>query len=95
VRCKPDLITIDMGLPVRPRGKLHSGLDLYLALQNHHETAGIPVIMVTGHDPVLTQVLREPPPALLKPFRARELLEKVAALLQGGEAGSGILRSVS
>jgi CheY-like chemotaxis protein len=89
VRCKPDLITIDMGLPVRPRGKLHSGLDLYLALQNNHETAGIPVIMVTGHDLVLSQTMRDPPPVLLKPFRARELLEKVAAQLGGGQGGSG------
>ena len=82
--CKPDLITIDMGLPVRPHGKLHSGQDLYLALQSNFETAGIPVIMVTGHEPVHTQTLREFPPLLLKPFRARELLEKVAAQLAGG-----------
>jgi len=77
-RLKPDLITIDMGLPVRPRGALQSGLDLYLALQQNHETDGIPVIMVTGHEPALTQTLRELPPTLIKPFRARELLEKVA-----------------
>lgn len=77
-RLKPDLITIDMGLPVRPRGALQSGLDLYLALQQNHETDGIPVIMVTGHEPALTQTLRELPPTLIKPFRARELLKKVA-----------------
>jgi PAS domain S-box-containing protein len=77
LRLHPDLITIDMGLPVRPRGSLHTGLDLYLALQKKKETAGIPVIMVTGHEPTLTQSLREPPPVLVKPFRARELLEVV------------------
>jgi len=92
-RCQPDLITIDMGLPVRARGKLHSGLDLYLALQKNHETAGIPVIMVTGHEPALAQTLKEVPPLLLKPFRARELLEKVAALVPAGKdchpAGAG------
>lgn len=80
-RLKPDLITIDMGLPVRPRGALQSGLDLYLALQQNHETDGIPVIMVTGHEPALTQTLRELPPTLIKPFRARELLDKVASHL--------------
>jgi PAS domain S-box-containing protein len=77
-RLKPDLITIDMGLPVRTRGTLHSGLDLYLALLQNHETDAIPVIMVTGHEPVLNQTLRELPPTLIKPFRARELLDKVA-----------------
>ena len=82
-RLKPDLITVDMGLPVRPRAALHSGLDLYLALQQNHETAAIPVIMVTGHEPVLTQTLRELPPLLVKPFRARDLLTKVAAQLEG------------
>ncbi|HEX9883972.1 MAG TPA: ATP-binding protein, partial [Desulfobaccales bacterium] len=80
-RLKPDLITIDMGLPVRPRAALQSGLDLYLALQQNHETDGIPVIMVTGHEPALTQNLRELPPTLIKPFRARELLDKVASHL--------------
>ena len=86
-RLKPDLVTIDMGLPVRRQGKLHSGLDLYLALQKHDDTAGIPVIMVTGHEPGLTQTLREPPPFLLKPFRARELLEAVGHQLAGRQKG--------
>jgi CheY-like chemotaxis protein len=82
LRLQPDLITIDMGLPVRPRGRLRTGLDLYLALQKNKEAAGIPVIMVTGHEPVLTQSLREPPPVLVKPFRARELLDLVGRHLE-------------
>jgi DNA-binding response OmpR family regulator len=28
-RLTPDLITIDLGLPVRPQGILHSGMELY------------------------------------------------------------------
>jgi PAS domain S-box-containing protein len=80
-RLQPDLITIDMGLPVRPRAALHSGLDLYLALQQDHETSGFPVIMVTGLEPVLAPTLAVLPPLLNKPFRARDLLAQVAVQL--------------
>jgi len=76
-RLKPDLITIDMGLPVRPQGVLHSGLDLYRSLQKNLETRGIPVILVTGHDATLSQDSHPLPPCLIKPFRAHELVDKV------------------
>jgi PAS domain S-box-containing protein len=78
-RLAPELITIDMGLPVRPRGVLHSGMDLYRALQQDPKTVGIPVILVTGHDATLTQTPQELPPILTKPFRAQELVDRVAA----------------
>jgi PAS domain S-box-containing protein len=84
-RLCPAMITIDMGLPVRPRAALHSGLDLYLALQKDPGTAGIPVLLVTGHEVTLSQPLAEIselPPTLAKPFRARELLEKVGERLK-------------
>jgi PAS domain S-box-containing protein len=77
-RLAPDLITIDMGLPVRPKGVLHSGIDLYRALQQNPHAEGIPVILVTGHDATLTQISQELPPTLTKPFRAQELVDKVA-----------------
>jgi PAS domain S-box-containing protein len=83
-RLQPGLITIDMGLPARPRSALRSGLDLYLALQKDPGAAGIPVLLVTGHDPPLTpdhSGVGELPPTLTKPFRARELLQKVTDLL--------------
>jgi len=80
-RLKPDLITIDMGLPVRPRGVLHSGMDLYRTLQQDPETKAIPVILVTGHDATLTQDFRQLPPCLIKPFRAHELVDKVGRQL--------------
>lgn len=83
-RLRPRLITIDMGLPVRPHGKLRSGTDLYRALQQDPETAGIPVILVTGHDAVLTQPAQELPPIMSKPFRVQELVDRVAAVLAPG-----------
>jgi PAS domain S-box-containing protein len=79
-RLKPSLITIDMGLPVRPQGVLHSGMDLYYALQQEPQTETIPVILVTGHDATLSHSLRDLPPILTKPFRAQELVNKVDRL---------------
>jgi len=84
-RLQPALITIDMGLPVRPRAKLHSGLDLYQALQRDQDTGTISLLLVTGHEVALShgqEDLRELPPTLNKPFRAKELLDKVAAKLK-------------
>jgi PAS domain S-box-containing protein len=86
-RLKPALITIDMGLPVRPRAKLHSGIDLFLALQREPDTGSIPVLLATGHEPALNQTLegfQELPPILNKPFRARDFLDKVAGRLEKG-----------
>jgi PAS domain S-box-containing protein len=80
-RLAPALITIDMGLPVRPLATLHNGLDLCAALQMDPQTTGIPLILVTGHDTSLSRRVTELPPTLTKPFRARELLEKVSELL--------------
>jgi PAS domain S-box-containing protein len=80
-RLRPDLITIDMGLPVRPGGTLHSGMDLYYTLQDDAFTMGIPVILVTGHDASLSQAPQALPPLLTKPFRAQELVARVAGQL--------------
>jgi PAS domain S-box-containing protein len=83
-RLRPALVTIDMGLPVRPQAKLHSGLDLYLAILRDQELNAIPAILVTGHelnDSQLKEDLQELPPTLTKPFRAKELLDKVAKWL--------------
>jgi CheY-like chemotaxis protein len=82
-RLEPDLITLDLGLPVRPLGVLQSGLDLYDALQRDPHLAGIPVIMVTGHDPALTRTTQTLPPILSKPFRAQQLLDLLADQLRG------------
>lgn len=82
-RLEPALITIDLGLPVRPFGVLQSGMDLYQALQDGPHLAAIPVILVTGHDPALTQGTRTLPPVLTKPFRAQQLLDQVGDLLPG------------
>ncbi|MHB9072376.1 MAG: ATP-binding response regulator [Desulfobaccales bacterium] len=82
-RLEPDLITLDLGLPVRPLGVLQSGLDLYDALQRDPHLASIPVIMVTGHDPALTQPPQTLPPILSKPFRAQQLLDLLADQLRG------------
>jgi PAS domain S-box-containing protein len=82
-RLAPALITIDMGLPVRPRASLRNGLDLSVALKKDPQTIAIPQILVTGHEAALSQALDEIPPTLSKPFRARDLVAKVAALLSG------------
>jgi PAS domain S-box-containing protein len=87
---KPALVTIDMGLPARPQAALRSGLDLFHALNRDPQTRDIPVLMVTGHEPVLSPALdgiQELPPVLAKPFRVRELLDKVAGLLHGSRHG--------
>ncbi len=86
-RLQPALITIDMGLPVRPQAKLHSGVDLFLALQGDPKVESIPSLLVTGHEPALSQTMegiRHLPPTLNKPFRAQELLDKVAKMLHQG-----------
>ena len=80
-RLAPSLITIDMGLPVRPRATLHNGLDLSIALHKYPETIAIPQILVTGHDAALSQTVTEIPPTLTKPFRARDILDIVGKLL--------------
>lgn len=84
-RLDPALITIDMGLPVRPQASLHSGLDLCAALQREPRTTGIPLILVTGHDISMNRRVKELPPTLTKPFRARELLNKVGELLDASK----------
>lgn len=83
-RLQPALITIDMGLPVRPQASLHSGLDLYQALRRDQDTDTIPVLLVTGHEVALShgqEGRQELPPTLNKPFRARELLDTLAGRL--------------
>lgn len=82
-RLEPALITIDLGLPVRPLGGLQSGMDLYQALQSDPHLAAIPAILVTGHDPALTQATGTLPAVLSKPFRAQQLLDLVADQLGG------------
>ena len=80
-RLNPALITIDMGLPARSEAILRNGLDLCAALQKDPQTTGIPLILVTGHDTSMDQSMKELPPTLTKPFRARELVEKLGELL--------------
>jgi CheY-like chemotaxis protein len=86
-RLAPSLVTIDMGLPARPKSTLRSGLDLCLALQTDPHTARIPLILVTGHDSSLAQAIPEMPPILTKPFRARDLAGKVKENLSSQVAG--------
>ncbi len=80
-RLNPALITLDMGLPARPESILRHGLDLCAALQKDPRTTGIPLILVTGHDTSMDQRMKEMPPTLTKPFRARELVDKLGELL--------------
>ena len=92
-RLRPALITIDMGLPVRPQATLHSGVDLFLALHGDPEVASIPSLLVTGHEPALSQTMegiQQLPPTLNKPFRAQELVDQVAEMLAKGARVNGV-----
>ncbi|MEW6660036.1 MAG: ATP-binding protein [Thermodesulfobacteriota bacterium] len=89
-RLQPALITIDMGLPVRPQARLHSGVDLFLALKGDPDAASIPALLVTGHELALSQTMegiQQLPPTLNKPFRAQELLDKVGEMVKKRSAG--------
>ncbi len=64
--------------PVRPMGTLHSGVHLYRALKQGTQLDGIPVVLVTGHDPSLIETTQPLPSILSKPFWTQQLLEQMA-----------------
>ena len=70
---KPDLIILDVNMPGM------SGHQVYERLQADPNTAGIPVLMLSGQgqDVPATGVVE----FLSKPIRAKELIEQVRAML--------------
>ena len=75
---KPDLITLDIGLPEL------GGTDLLKKLKSHPATRGIPVIILTGNtDRRIKQELMNLGAAayLTKPFRSRDLLLEIDNML--------------
>lgn len=82
---KPDLIILDLVMP-GPQGT-----DVCLALKQSPETAGIPVLMLTGNDKDGMEVACLDMGAddyLTKPVRSERLLAHCRALMRRGGAGA-------
>lgn len=79
---RPDLICLDITMPEK------SGVRMYRELCEDSETAGIPVVIVTGvsndFEKFISSRKQVPPPAgyIAKPVERDELLEKVRTLLE-------------
>lgn len=79
---RPDLITLDINLP------RETGVRMYRNLHEDPETAGIPVVMITGVSHEFKRFIdtrkQVPPPAAYfdKPVKPDELVEKIEELLQ-------------
>ena len=77
----PDLITLDISMPVE------SGVKMYRNLHKEDKLANIPVILVTGATPMLNtfltkiKQLKQPAGFMEKPVKETELLEKVKSLI--------------
>jgi DNA-binding response OmpR family regulator len=74
-----DLVIADIGLPDG------SGLDI----ASDAATARIPVLLTTGHPEHMAQLEEERRAYLRKPFRVRDLHQRVAQLLAAPKAASG------
>jgi CheY-like chemotaxis protein len=78
---KPDLITLDITMPEQ------SGVRMYRSLHEDENTAGIPVIMVTGVSHEFKRFIETrkqvPPPAgyFEKPINRQDFLSKVKEIL--------------
>jgi CheY-like chemotaxis protein len=78
---KPDLITLDITMPMQ------SGLKLYRQFKDHPELKNIPVIIITAHDDFLgifIDDLKEyvPPESIFyKPIDPRRILKLIAEIL--------------
>jgi CheY-like chemotaxis protein len=59
-------------------------------MQQDPQAAAIPVILVTGHEEMLSQTSEELPPVLIKPFRPLQLLTKVKEQLESRGQGPGV-----
>ncbi len=78
---EPSVILLDLGLPYR------SGASLLAELKTDAHTAPIPVIVVSSMPDVLTAERRALATAVVqKPFDVQELVEKVRAARQSGQA---------
>ena len=78
---EPSVILLDLGLPYR------SGASLLAELKTDARTAPIPVVVVSSMPDVLTAERRALATAVVqKPFDVQELVEKVRAARQSGQA---------
>jgi len=76
---KPDLVVLDLMLPGI------DGLEVCRNLKNQHNTAGIPIIMLTAKDEEIDKIIGLELGAddyLTKPFSPRELVARVKAVLR-------------
>ena len=72
---KPDLILLDLGLP------LTLGLDLLETLRSNQETRHIPVVVVSGHRELGRQEISGLAGLIEKPFDLANLLDHVERLV--------------
>lgn len=86
VKCeRPDLVLLDLMLPEI------QGLDVAKAIRNNHETASIPIIMLTAKVSEIDRILGLEIGAddyVTKPFSVRELVARVRAVLRRSELPS-------
>ncbi len=79
---KPDLITLDITMPEE------SGVRMFRDLQANQDTAGIPVIIITGVSPEFKRFLdtrkqvRSPAGYFDKPINTGEMLAKIGEILR-------------
>ena len=74
----PDLIVLDVGLP------LMNGWEVFEALTTRPETAHIPIIIVTAHGDTAEQwgeILRDVDQFITKPFLPEDLRQKARAAI--------------
>lgn len=77
---KPDLVVLDYNMPGA------TGAELYQAMQSHENTAGVPVVFVTGaaDNPTLKEIKALNPLEILsKPFSPRRLQTLIEEMMQG------------
>ena len=80
---RPDLVSLDLTMP------RHSGVRLYRELKSNEETAGIPVVIVTGVPGEMKRLLEEkelvnhPEAYFEKPIDQAEFLATIRRILEG------------
>ena len=78
---RPDIVLLDLGLPDL------TGKEVLQRLKSHSETAGIPVLVITGRreaaDRLRTHAEGNVSDILLKPFSAAQLCLAVSVALKG------------
>ena len=76
-RLRPSVVVLDHALPAGPMARFRTGAQLARHMAENRATADIPVVLLTGHDPVALEGAGALPKAvrfMRKPVRREELL---------------------